>query len=584
MTVSSAEPPYGLQPVTPAFDRATRLAKALFAADDSSIVLVDGERVWRNRDPEGRWTRAPRAAEYVMKNGELLWLENAVLDERFDASLFTRPGFSVAFYAAVPFRLPDGLIPGVITVFSCKPRPYDRALANRLQDLADSLADECGRALAIQRAERSEQRLQLALQLADILVTDVDYGRGTLESAGAREIFDATSFEQLAPDPFGPVDPRDREAVLAAWKRYIREGTPYHPEYRLNRADGREMWADSLSVAFRDEAGRVNRVVSATQDITRRKRAELELLHAKEEAEVANRAKSAFLATMSHEIRTPLNGVIGMAQAMALGELNPFQRERLEVIQRSGETLTAIVNDILDLSKIEAGKLELEDVEFDIELLAKSVHAVFAPAAQAKGCRFSLEVDPKATGAYVGDPTRVRQILYNLISNALKFTDKGRVAVRIDLRGALLRFRVLDSGIGMSREQMSRLFRKFEQADASTTRRFGGTGLGLAICGELVSMMAGSIGVRSRAGRGAAFTVMLPLPRAAAPASASFSPSSPGDRAAPPDLRRSRVLAAEDNDTNRLVLAALIEPSASNWTWWRTVKRRWKPGKPNPGT
>ena len=321
------------------------------------------------RDPEGRWARPPRATEYVIESGELLWLENAVQDNRFEPALFIREDFTVAFYAAAPIRLPDGLIPGVITVFDSVPRPYDRALANRLQDLADSVADECGRARVIQQAERSEQRLEIALQLTDILVTDIDYERGELESAGARALFGATSYEELTADPFGTVDPRDRATVVEAWKRHMKEGVPYLPEYRVKRADGSEMWAASLSRAFRDEAGRVNRIVSASQDITHRKRAELELIHAKEEAEVANRAKSAFLATMSHEIRTPLNGVLGMAQAMAMGELSPAQRERLEIIQRSGETLMAILNDMLDLSKIEAGKLELEAVEFDIGAL-----------------------------------------------------------------------------------------------------------------------------------------------------------------------------------------------------------------------
>jgi CheY-like chemotaxis protein len=235
------------------------------------------------------------------------------------------------------------------------------------------------------------------------------------------------------------------------------------------------------------------------------------------------------------------------------------QREQLEIVQRSGETLMAILNDILDLSKIEAGKLDLECVEFDIESVAKAVHAVFAPAARAKGCRFSLKVDPAAAEVYVGDPTRVRQILYNLVSNALKFTDDGEVQVRIDTRGGLVRFRVKDTGIGMSREQMSGLFRKFHQADASTTRRFGGTGLGLAICRELAALMGGAITAASRPGKGSLFTVTLPLPRGAktAPPPEEAEHAEDGRAAG---LGRLRVLAAEDNEINRQVLAAMTEP------------------------
>ena len=539
----------------PAFERATRLAKTLFNAQDASIVLVQGERVWRSRYPEEVLDRPPRATELVMRTGELLWVEDATRDERFGSTFFERPGFTAAFFAAAPIRLPHGLIPGAITVFAGEARPYDRALASRLQDLADSVADEYNHAQANLRAERSEQRLQLALELADILVTDIDYVRGELESAGARDLFSATSFDDLVADPFGAVDVRDRAEVADAWRRHVKDGASYRPEFRVTRTDGSQMWAATLSRAFRDETGRVIRVVGASQDITRRKQAELDLIRAKEEAEIANQAKSEFLAAMSHEIRTPLNGVLGMAQAMALNNLDDDQRERLRIIQSSGETLMAILNDILDLSKVEAGKLELESVEFDIEGLANAVHAVFAPAAAARGCGFSLSIDTDAAGVYRGDPTRVRQILYNLLSNAVKFTDAGEVSLRIDQQQGDLRFRVKDTGIGMSRDQVGKLFRKFEQADASTTRRFGGTGLGLAICRELATVMGGDISVHSRLGEGALFTVTLPLPRMT-DRTAVPAPDAPSQR----DLRRLRVLAAEDNEINRRVLLALTEP------------------------
>jgi len=275
-----------------------------------------------------------------------------------------------------------------------------------------------------------------------------------------------------------------------------------------------------------------------------------------EEATAASEAKSLFLATMSHEIRTPLNGVLGMAQAMAGDELPTAQRQRLDVVRQSGESLLAILNDILDLSKIEAGKLEIEQVDFDLTGVAHGACATFEAIAGYRGVGFTLDIAPEAAGVFRGDPTRLRQVLCNLISNALKFTEAGEVQVAIDWTddplGGRLRMTVRDTGIGMTPEQTGALFQKFVQADASTNRRFGGTGLGLAICGELVKLMDGEISIDSQVGRGSTFTVALPLPRIADRQAVHEA----SDASVPTGLR---VLAADDNEVNRLVLKTLLE-------------------------
>ena len=273
-------------------------------------------------------------------------------------------------------------------------------------------------------------------------------------------------------------------------------------------------------------------------------------------AAAANQAKTEFLATMSHEIRTPLNGVLGMAQAMTAGDLAEVQRERLTVIRRSGETLLAILDDILDLSKIEAGKLELEEIEFDLETLARGAIATFAPLANGKGVAFKFSVQDDARGVYRGDATRIRQLFYNLISNAVKFTDKGEIDVSIAHGEAGLRLRVTDTGIGIAAEHLSRLFDKFVQADASTTRRFGGSGLGLSICHELAQLMGGTITASSVDGQGSAFEVLLPLHPLARPAEgATDALAADADSQMAP---RIKVLAAEDNLVNRMVLKTLL--------------------------
>jgi len=410
----------------------------------------------------------------------------------------------------------------------------------------------------LEQAERSEERLKLALNLADIHVWEMDYQRRQLFKTGDESLFfeEPCTYPQLFRDIYLTIDPRDRPDVEEQWRRHVEEGEPYRPTYRLKRTDGKEIWAESAAALQLDENGKPHRLVGALQNITARKRAEQALVRAKDQAEAANQAKSTFLTTMSHEIRTPLNGVLGMAQVMAAAELSDIQRERLQVIRESGESLLAILNDVLDLSKIEAARLELEEAPFNIGELARGAHAAFSGVASQKGLAFDLIIEEAAQGTYLGDSTRVRQVLYNLLSNALKFTEQGEVKVTIRATDAGLALRVSDTGIGVAPERIGQLFEKFEQADASVTRRFGGTGLGLAICRELAQLMGGSVTMESRQGEGSTFIATLPLKRVAEPAAV------PADRQSADqtdDLPTLRVLAAEDNAINQLVLRTMLQ-------------------------
>lgn len=277
----------------------------------------------------------------------------------------------------------------------------------------------------------------------------------------------------------------------------------------------------------------------------------------------ANEAKTAFLANISHEIRTPLNGILGLAQAISSDQLTPEQAERVEVLRRSGMGLLAILNDLLDLAKIEAGRLTVENAPFDPEEVLKAARNAIWASAEAKGLTVEVEVDPAARGVFQGDPTRLRQILDNLISNAVKFTPKGGIRVSLTRPADSLVLTVQDTGIGMTQEAASRIFKRFEQADASTTRRFGGTGLGLSICTELVKAMKGEIHVSSEPDKGSTFVVTLPLKRIAdVLPEAQPKPSGQILFNGPP----LRVLAAEDHPVNQLVLKTLLSQFGINIT------------------
>lgn len=285
---------------------------------------------------------------------------------------------------------------------------------------------------------------------------------------------------------------------------------------------------------------------------------------AKTAAEAADHAKSAFLAQMSHEIRTPMNGVLGMADALSRTQLDDRQLRMLAVIQDSGDTLLALLNDVLDIAKIEAGKLALESLDFSVTEIVRSTEAMFTLRAHQKGISFAVNVDGSADIWCLGDPTRIKQVLYNLVSNALKFTQSGSVLVTISAEDVgenrrALSFAVKDSGIGIEPDVQGRLFERFSQAETATNRKFGGTGLGLAICKQLVALMGGQIDVESRVGEGSVFRFAVTMPLGVAPERTDAGQFEESRAQGGESASTVRVLAAEDNAHNRLVLQMFLE-------------------------
>jgi signal transduction histidine kinase len=357
--------------------------------------------------------------------------------------------------------------------------------------------------------------------------------------------------------------PEDRTLIDRLVQQALNDHRPFETDLRVIRPDGTERVTLSRARVELDAGGVPVKVMGTALDVTEQRRT-AELVRARDAAEAASQAKSEFLANMSHEIRTPMNAILGMADLLAETPLTGEQQEYVGIFRRSGDTLLTLIDDILDLSKVEAGRLTLEAARFDLHGLVEDTVEVLAARAHAKGLELTCEVGPDVPAWVSGDPQRLRQVLLNLLGNAVKFTASGEVGLRVErdpsdatLAGTLLvppatvRFSVRDTGIGIPADKLESVFGAFTQVDASTTRRYGGTGLGLAIVERLVSLMGGRIAVASTPGQGATFAFSIPFE----PAAVGSDLAQDGPAA---ELAGSRVLVVDDNATNRLLLMRLL--------------------------
>ena len=430
-------------------------------------------------------------------------------------------------------------------------------ITTRLRKEWASAEQESTRATAAEEAMReSEQRYRHIVDLAhDIIYSTDAEGRFTFCNPTAVRLLKYSSEDLIGRRYLDLVRPDYRQAVERFYGRQFVKQTPStYFELPVLAQDGSELWIGQ-NVQLIIENGRLDGFHAVARDVTERKRAEAELQKAKGVAEAANRAKSEFLANMSHEIRTPMNAIIGMADLLSETPLTKEQEEYVRVFRRASDNLLALVNDILDLSKVEAGGLTLEHVEFDLVELIEKTSEMVAKVAHDKGLELACQVMADVPRDLVGDPHRLRQILLNLMGNALKFTMAGEVVMRVqndpDARqpGALL-FSVSDTGIGVPGDKLGIIFESFTQADSSTTRQYGGTGLGLAISKRLVELMGGRIWATSTVGQGSTFSFTAKFRVQEEPKVRTLAP--------PAELQGVKALVVDDSATNRLVLKGIL--------------------------
>ena len=489
---------------------------------------------------------APRTAAEVMAR---FHPDNAErLGELMAKAIEGAPGPTVEYEARNENGAP------LVLVGQCQPEVDAQV---RTVGLVGTCMDITERRRAEHELRMNEARFRLLAENANDVIGRIGLEGETLYvTPSAEKVLGYPTEYLLAHKTLEFVHRDDGARLVAGYRRVMEGGPPERIEYRFRRGDGQWIWLEACPQLVRDEQGRPREFIDVARDVTARKALEAELTAARKAAEAAAEAKTAFLANMSHELRTPITAVLGFTELLERrGGLDEESRRYVERIACGGRALLATVNDVLDFSKLEAGGVTIARAPVRPAVVAAETLALFEVEAGRKGIELVLAEQRPAPAWALGDADRLRQVLLNLLGNAVKFTGQGRVTLSVDYDAAAgeATFAVEDTGPGVPPERMERLFRRFSQADETTERQFGGTGLGLAICKALVEAMDGRIGVESEPGRGSRFWFTIALPPCAAPQD-GLAEAAPAEL----DGRRLRVLVADDNDSNRELVRALL--------------------------
>lgn len=562
-------------PAEAQFDDLTQLASEICGAPVGLISLLNDEKQWFKSKIGTDASESPLEhafCRYAIRSSDVFQIPDTTADANFRDNPLVVGAPYIRFYAGAPLVAPDGTVFGTLCVVDTKPRELNGFQKNALTILAKQVVIALEqRKQALRAAREREREFEIATNAASVGIWEWIIATGEFRlSAMERQILGLTHVgPKFGLKDFEAIVFRDDfKALQETLQRCLRGEAEYNTEFRIIR-NGEIRWITGRGTVIRDSEGQPVRMVGANMDITaiRKSAFEREEMRMRESAAIsASRLKTEFLANMSHEIRTPLNGIVGLANLLLDENLSHGQLHFAESIKKLSNALLLLINDILDVTKIEAGKLELENGPFSLSEMIVDIEQCYAPLAREKNIEFQVRAQIPSAPYYLGDMGRIRQIFNNLIGNALKFTSHGRVSIDIiesyvGPESSMFEVRVSDTGIGIKPAAIKNLFQNFTQADASTARKFGGTGLGLAICKRLVKMMGGNITVESHEGRGSAFTFKIPLVHAQAQHMETLRKrETPAVHPLTPDQRRDfRILIAEDNPVNQEVALRMLE-------------------------
>lgn len=479
--------------------------------------VLRGETMSHDRDP------------YAGRNGKQRWLK----------------------WSAAPWRDGDGQIGGIVSMHE----------------------DVTAFVEAQHEVESSKERMSFGMAITQMMIWELDFEmRETYIEGDWKHFFpQRPTFDSLTGGDSW-IHPSDREMLANKWRAHLAGGAPYTAEYRVTFADGNEIWHAASIRILKTVKGSPARAFAVIQDITARKHIEIKAMEAEQRALVAAAAKSDFLSNMSHEIRTPLNGVLAVSEVLARTELDERQGEMVRLISTSGKTLLRVMDDLVEFSRLEGDDISFEARPFELEEALRNTCEAARTRAEAKGLRFDAFISASCDGVYRADPVRIGQVLGNLLNNAVKFTEQGHISVSAGVDElpdgkTQLRLTVTDTGVGFAPELAERIFERFEQADISTSRRYGGLGLGLSIVKRLVELMSGQVSATSKQGEGSTFEAIIPISRDRIAALGALTTVAVEDFDTETSIENLRLLVAEDNPMNRRVVELLLAQSGLHITF-----------------
>jgi len=560
------------------FDELTELARDLTNSSIALISIIDKDRQWFKSKQGLDAPETPRDISYcghAIMDDELFIIENSALDERFcDNPLFTGPPH-VTFYAGAPLIMSSGFRIGTLCVIDSKPKVLDEFQKKALRSLAKSVVR------LIELNFNNQKLLKMQRQSEDIQ-TLAKTGGWELDLRTNKTFWTEEVYKIHGVDHRLPFDKNDAikfyaEHEIPRLEKIIQNAIirkeKFDNVFEFYDANNKKKWVRSIGEPILDKNKNVIKLIGIFKDVTIEKENEIaaknindQLINAKDKAIAYSNAKSNFLANMSHEIRTPMNGVIGMISLLKETSLNSSQIEMIDIIQGCGDHLLSIINDILDFSKVESGKIEIENISFDLNQTLNEIIYLLKNLTTVKNINFETKFDNDLPAFIIGDVGKVKQIIMNLISNASKFTEKGSISLDVsaitnDGKKVELQFKIKDTGIGISEENQLKLFNAFTQADSSTTRKFGGTGLGLSICKKLVSAMNGTIQLNSQINIGTEVIVNLPFEISSKLEVGKSIEKAPTIKT---DMKFSenfphKILVAEDNKVNQKLIHMMLK-------------------------